>query len=63
MKKNIIIAIVTLVMLFGAMYLGTIRDGWYLTINDGVETHWFYKTDMFGNKRITGSKNFFLQSR
>lgn len=63
MKKNNIIAIVTLVMLFGAMYIGTIRDGWYLTCDNGVETHWFYKIDVFGNQWITGSRSFYLISR
>lgn len=60
MKKNIIVVIVALAMLFGAIYLGTIRDGWYLTCNDGVETHWYYKTDVFGNRWITGNRNFYI---
>lgn len=60
MKKGILISIVVLVILLGVTYAATIKEGWYLTCNDGVETHWFYKTDAFGNKWITGCRTFYM---
>ena len=63
MKKIIMLGVMTVMVLFIGAYIASIHDGWYLTCEDGIETHVFYKTDLFGNRWITGTKEFWLQSR
>lgn len=68
MKKydgfGIILVIVYIVLLTAMLYLGTIREGQiYVTCNNGVETHWYGKIDVFGNQWITGSRSFYMRSR